>query len=397
MLTSAFLLAMILVMIALMLNNIIYYNNIAYMGFMDQSGYDDVSIKTMVAEEASNAYIAAVGNPAAYDHRMQEFVRSLNNAVATKGYYVTLSSSVLAPIPTSGPDQTYTATRSYLYVNMKDSNRAYVINTTYTYHSPFTPTPTPTPTPSPGPSPQVLVVQMSSNKTTMVPDGFDCALVTVQVTDQATSTPVSGVDVDLHVSSGEFHTITGTPGITSVTTDVLGRGTVLYYPPLAVSGTSILNASAGTDPSRSIGNLSDNVTIASQIPPGSVCVHDVTIGTPTKATSKNKIGGTWFHWVTITIPITIPAGDHNFTPFSAVATFDSGTNMKLLAPSDITNIYLSQVKGPAAYNGNVIVKLNRPDDKAAYSADIILTVTGTCAEDGNAPYSKVQTLTVSGS
>ncbi len=34
-----------------MLNNIVYFNNISYMGFMDHSGYDDVSIKNMVVEE----------------------------------------------------------------------------------------------------------------------------------------------------------------------------------------------------------------------------------------------------------------------------------------------------------------------------------------------------------
>ena len=48
MLTSAFLLAITLTLIALMLNNIIYFNNISEMGFMDHSGYDDVSIKNMV-------------------------------------------------------------------------------------------------------------------------------------------------------------------------------------------------------------------------------------------------------------------------------------------------------------------------------------------------------------
>ena len=49
MLATAFLLAIALTFIALMLNNVVYYNNISYMGFMNQ-GYDDISIKNLVAQ-----------------------------------------------------------------------------------------------------------------------------------------------------------------------------------------------------------------------------------------------------------------------------------------------------------------------------------------------------------
>ncbi len=49
MLATAFLMAIVLTFIALMLNNVVYYNNISYTGLMDQ-GYDDISIKNIVTQ-----------------------------------------------------------------------------------------------------------------------------------------------------------------------------------------------------------------------------------------------------------------------------------------------------------------------------------------------------------
>ena len=56
MLTNAILFAIIIIVISLMLNNIIYATNVAYIGFMDGSKYEDLSIRQMTTKEATCAF-----------------------------------------------------------------------------------------------------------------------------------------------------------------------------------------------------------------------------------------------------------------------------------------------------------------------------------------------------
>jgi hypothetical protein len=56
MLISAFMLAMMVVTISLLLNNVIYSSNLAYDGFMDQSRYDNLCYKQVTANEMNYAY-----------------------------------------------------------------------------------------------------------------------------------------------------------------------------------------------------------------------------------------------------------------------------------------------------------------------------------------------------
>jgi len=116
MLISALLLAMMVVAITLMLNNVIYSSNMAYVGFMDQSRYDDLAYKQATSREAIYAYSAETTDPLFVKH-MEDYEKALNNITSMKGQYVDLDSQITS----TGP-MTHTRTLTQLSIYGKDSN-----------------------------------------------------------------------------------------------------------------------------------------------------------------------------------------------------------------------------------------------------------------------------------
>lgn len=381
MLTSAFLMAITLTLIAMMLNNIIYYNNISYMGFMDHSGYDDVSIKNMVAEEAIFAYNQTKGNTVGdFNAHMADFVESLNNLTVPKGSHISLTTSIAGPW---NPAATYKSTECLLTIHTKNSDKTYLICTNYT-------SPAAAPSPTPGPTPAECLVYISANKTLLMADGHDRAEVTVNVLDKATLAPLSGVTVDLDSCLGGFYDADGVNTLNPVVTNAAGQAVTYYFS--TNTGVEVLNASVGANPTRPAGNLSSNFTISCQLP-ASLCTHGVLVGTPVNAyTSGSK------YYVTISIPIQVNPGTYNFDNFKAGAVFVSSQsdNVQLIAPSDITNITeTGTVSGPGGYSKNVNVKLLIKNKNKAFDARIIVLVTADCLVD-HAAYAKIETFDVTG-
>jgi hypothetical protein len=102
MLISAFMLAMAVVVISLMLNNVIYAGNLAYVGFMDQTRYDDLNFKQTTAAEmnyAYNKYIDSVPQDFnAYNMYIENYKDTINSITSIKGRYIELEpASVFDP------------------------------------------------------------------------------------------------------------------------------------------------------------------------------------------------------------------------------------------------------------------------------------------------------------
>ncbi|WP_424357867.1 hypothetical protein [Methanocella sp. MCL-LM] len=122
-LTCAILLAIIIVIIALMLNNIIYATNVAYLGFMDGSKYEDISIKQMTIKEAARSYNNEhVGS--VRTQYMDNYFTAINYLTNSKGKYVDYSRENLPfiTLPT-------TETSWNLIITDKDSTVKYLLLT----------------------------------------------------------------------------------------------------------------------------------------------------------------------------------------------------------------------------------------------------------------------------
>lgn len=390
-LTFGFLFAITITIIALMLNNIIYTNNQAYIGFMDQSQYSDQSIKSATANQVAGAYMDSKGDLASFTACMDNYTRAMNIVLMTKGRYIELTPLTVVPMPASGPDQTYAATLSRLTIREQDSFKSYLIETNYTYRSVA---PLPTPMPAPGPAPASTVVRVGSNRTEITANGNDFALIVIEAMNGATNMPASFIQVDLHSDGGEFHEYEGTIPVNSVVTDVNGKALVKYL--TLVTGAITINASVGPAPNTGSKNLSDNVTILCTdiIVPGA-CSHVVNINAPTLShDSKNK-GGTTFHTITVSIPVTVPADPHDFQDFVATASIVGTTNLQLLSPGDINDVKVKHLQGATAYTGYVTLDLNWVNYPSPYSATIDVIVTADCKTHSGL-YSSSQTLTVNG-
>lgn len=125
-LTSAIMFALVIIVIALMLNNIIYATNVAYIGFMDGSKYEDFSIRQMTTNEAAGAYqryhdIATVRN-----QYMSDYLKALNYLTNSKGKYVDLTDTYYTS-PHLG--LTVTQTQWNLVITNKNSVANYTVQT----------------------------------------------------------------------------------------------------------------------------------------------------------------------------------------------------------------------------------------------------------------------------
>lgn len=190
MLISAFLLAIAVITITLMLNNVIYSSNMAYVGFMDQSRYDDLSFKQATAYEAEYAVMHDADN---FDVHMNDYERALNNITSIKGRYVELDSTRNAtsfPNPLPLP---VTHTRNYISIYGKGSNVSYII---YTGWDGVTiPNPPPPITPPAG----GYVLDLTPSKYNVIcgPGSSDRVILTLIVSDQ-NGTRMPNVPVEFH-------------------------------------------------------------------------------------------------------------------------------------------------------------------------------------------------------
>ena len=133
MLTNAILFAVIIITISLMLNNIIYATNVAYVGFMDGTKYEDLSIRQMTTKEATGAfqdYLLHADNVNIRSKYINDYIKAVNNLTNSKGKYVEILNRYYAPPnPPSYLGLKVTQTQWDLVITNKDSKVTYNINT----------------------------------------------------------------------------------------------------------------------------------------------------------------------------------------------------------------------------------------------------------------------------
>ncbi|CAJ35801.1 hypothetical protein [Methanocella arvoryzae] len=251
MLTSAFLLAIVIIIVTIMLNNLIYSNNVAYLGLSDQSQYDDLSIMKMTVDEMNYALNVANGDQSMFAKNFTAFISATNNMTLTKGTHVQNSS----PVFTSG-DVT-----QQLYVSDKDSSKTYVIKsksqaalTPGTYHG--------------GRDPGNVIVRLGANDTTLRLG--EHVLLIVEVVNSTTYMPEPNVTVNFTVPAGALMA-NGNEHLADASGNIKGKHADLHtddngylfvdYYLTSLVYTVRINASVGPNPDRAHGNLSNDVTM----------------------------------------------------------------------------------------------------------------------------------------
>ncbi|CAJ35795.1 hypothetical protein [Methanocella arvoryzae] len=386
MLTCAFLFAIILVIITLMLNNVIYSNNMAYLGFMGQSGYEQRAIKEATIDEAQLAYEQTGGDPIKFRQYMNDYARAVNSMTVAEGIYITVSPSA-APKPVGGPSTTYQATDTRLDIFEKNFNYTYRITTNYHYNpGGATPTPTPSATPTPGVTKPLIV--MGTNKTTIEPDGNDFSLIYVQVTDQDTNLPLENIRVSLHATAGEFQDMLSGSPITAAVTDANGKATFRYLS--LVPGMQSLHATNGTVSSNTV-----IIDCQPVIPPGT-SAHPPSVGAPTASHESKKKGQVIFEYITVKVPVTVDPGTYDFDDFTVKVSIAGATNLELLSSGDISGIYEKHgIDGPEGYSKTVSARLHWIDPATPYSVTLNIEITA-IDKIANVAYSYTTTRTYSG-
>lgn len=402
MLTGAFILAIILIFIALLLNNVIYFNNVTYIGFMGQSGYNDVSIKKLVAQEAINAYEEFHDDEEAFNRTMLDVADSLNNVTLPEGIKVVISPPYYFYKITNIPATTFPSTRFNLTIYTKDSTKTYFINTS---HSP----PLPTPTPGPTPLKCKVTVSSPSNNSIVYQGGTNHTFITISVINTSNpSIPVVNQKVNVNNTfSVSSQTLTigklcknedgtsiidnyGNPAVT----DIYGN-IKLYWFPLSLEGTDVINASIGDNPSLAEQNLSNNVTIINKI--FNICHHTVNISEAQHNT--NHDGNNYY--INIQVPLTAPSGSNfSFYRVGAFLNESASSNAIILSYSDMGNFSVSEyVTGPlTAPNEMIKIRLGWPyanGPNKQFKAVLTVTVSAYCNVD-NGYYWDTKTFTVTG-
>jgi hypothetical protein len=399
MLATAFMMAIVLTFIALMLNNVIYYNNISYTGLMNQ-GHDDVSIKNIVTQEAINAYSKSGGDETKFNLQMQDFACSLNNVSLPEGCYIVIST------PTTFVPWNPSLTLPYLSTEFEITKYSTGSSETYkirTFNS--TPYSAPVPTPAPTPLRCKVTIFSPSNNSVVFQGGNNCTPFTIMVIDLSNNQAAVNQVVKLNYNSniGVFYydnsrTEIVDQGSTPLMTNDLGMVDLYWYPLYAAGaeGTDTITAQVGLHPSLADQNLSNNVYLTNkEFHP---CDHTVTIGAPTQLPGnggfKDKINGVWYYYVLIDIPITIPAGDFSsFSVGNIYNTIDS-SNIDLSYGSLGNYTETGDVHGP--YTGHATVKLYLNDRTQPFTANLTTIMGGYCNVH-YLPYSTTSTGLVSGS
>lgn len=169
-LIGAFMLAMMVVTISLMLNNVIYASNLAYVGFMDQTRYDNLGFKQATADEMKYAYDNFHGTQA-YDDYLTDYTNSVNRIINIEGKYVELDEAnpvVPDPHMNTNPNND----QHILSVFSKSSKASYAIST-------GTNTP-----PASG-----YAITLTPEETSMTSDGIDTVKLTIHLTKNGADAP----------------------------------------------------------------------------------------------------------------------------------------------------------------------------------------------------------------
>ena len=136
-LTSTILFVVIIIFIALMLNSIIYATNVAYLGFMDGSKYEDLSIRKLTTSEAHcsyQIYPSFVNDSIDHDNPrlinrtryMNDYEKAINYLTNSKGKYIELVDTYYTS-PFSS--LITTQTKWDMIITDKDSKTNYSIHT----------------------------------------------------------------------------------------------------------------------------------------------------------------------------------------------------------------------------------------------------------------------------
>lgn len=131
-LSGAFLFAIAIAITAIMLNNMIYTNNVAYTGFSEQSIYDDSSLKQMMIDEINYEYYTSNGNQSWFTSNMTTFVNVTNNMTLTKGVYLNNILSYYHPLNIPKPSFQPDVVSQQIYIYGKNFDKSYNIVTNYT-------------------------------------------------------------------------------------------------------------------------------------------------------------------------------------------------------------------------------------------------------------------------
>jgi len=366
MLISAFLLAMMVVAITMMLNNVIYSSNMAYISFIDQSRYDDLSYKQATIKEAIYAEAVDRSNYNAY---MQDYAKSLNNITSMRGRYVDL----LTYTTSSGP-LSNTKTRTELSISGKNSNISYVIYTGYNSQA------------SPGPSPSPTMafnVTISANKTSMYNDSTDTVKLVITVTDANTSLPASNFVLDIITDRGTSPTayIYDDGGTNSnppyLVTDLSGTKIVYYIDKNSTIGTAHIHATAKLNNSSTESYLSNVIEISVTSPSSTnLCSHIINIsGTPAIDNIPGKGND---YKITVTF---------NIGPFS---------NLNIYPIIDKTSTTIAYDNNPSYNNATKQLTVNvYPERDSNFKLVIKMDITGYCTVD-KVNVSRTATLNITG-
>jgi hypothetical protein len=330
MLTGAFLFAAIIVIIAIMLNNLIFSNNVAYLGFMEQSKYDELSIKHMTVDEAASAFVESNGQfDPLFKNHMNDYCNTLNSITIQKGKFIDINPlSTYGSIPGSN---TLSVARTELSIYSKDASKSYLVTTNYVQ-------PTAASLPA-ARTPGNVIVKLGSNTSELSINPLGCALLVVEVINNSTFMPEPGVTVKLTAVSGHMSWRTSGDDVSmvnpfQVVTDYNGKAFVFYDPP-GVVGQQIINASVGTNPIRAYKNLSNNVSITvlgTLVSPGACTAHPVDIGNLAQSYSHSQSSD----WVTGTIHVHITAPYDfwgNNPRFTVTLTLSNENNLQLISHS----------------------------------------------------------------
>jgi hypothetical protein len=355
MLISAFMLAIVVVAITLMLNNVIYSSNMAYVGYMDQSRYDDLSYKQATADEAAYAYYAYVGDSAKYNTYMGDYEKCLNNLSSAKGGYIELTSNTA---PATNPLLT-TDTESHLSIYGKNSKTSYDIYTGSSNTAPPAPTATPLPT-----SYQLLLTAVPSSFEYGDTDGSDLS---VRVTSGGAAQPNVSVLFSLsNTSLGDVMCIDGVSHIpaSGLISDQDGYVYAKFVGTL-FAGTETIRAYNGSK------NLSNIAVITITQP--ATCTHNVPYG----PAELNPTGGSGK--VDITVPIDL-------------SSFTNG-DITIYTPDLSSNI--QQSGSTPAYVHNKITYTIKRLDNNPYTVTLKFRITATCNID-HQPYDRTITYVING-
>jgi hypothetical protein len=127
-LSGAFLFALAIAITAIMLNNMIYTNNVAYTGFSEQLIYDDSSLKHMMIDEIFYEYYTSGDNQAWFTSNMTAFMNAINNMTLTKGVYVKNVSLGFTNKPSSSQSDVVS---QRIYIYGKNFNKSYTLGINY--------------------------------------------------------------------------------------------------------------------------------------------------------------------------------------------------------------------------------------------------------------------------